>query len=107
MEIKVHYQGLDHSLWVEQFMTRKVAKLERFLAPTALTTVHLCLENNIYTTTLSIHSMGRDFYFKADGENLYESFTGAIDKASRALVERKRQVRNRIFRRAYPRDKVA
>ncbi len=107
MHVQVHYQGLDHSQWVDQFITRKVEKIERFLSPSASVLVHLKLENRIYSTTISVHNLNHDYAFSCDGDNLYESFARATDKATRALVEHKRRVKDRISRRSSLLNEVA
>jgi ribosomal subunit interface protein len=98
MQVQVHYQGLDSSPWMDQFITRKVSKLSRYLSPSASLHVNLRFENRVYTTSLAIHNLYHDFAFSADGENLYESFSSATDKATRSLTEQKRRVKDKIHR---------
>lgn len=100
MQVQVNFQGLDHSPWMDEFITKKVAKLNRFLSPSATVVVHLKFNNDLYSTTLSVHSMNHDYAFTGDGDNLYESFSIAIDRASRVLSEHKRQIKDRISRRS-------
>lgn len=100
MQVQVNFQGLDHSPWMDEFITKKVSKLNRFLSPSATVIVHLKFNNNLYSTTLSIHSMHHDYAFSGDGDNLYESFSIAIERATRALSEHKRQIKDRISRRS-------
>lgn len=101
MQIQVHYQGLEPSPWLDQFITRRVAKLDRYLSPSASIQVHLCLENGEYKSTLAIHHPNHEYSFTSDGINLYESFSSAIDQASRSLGEEKRKVKDKISRRFF------
>lgn len=100
MNIQVHYQGLDSSPWMDQFMTARVQKLHRYLNGASSILITVRMENRKYSTTLAIHNY-RDYAFTADGENLYESFAAAVDKASRTLGEQKRMLKDKINRR-YP-----
>ena len=98
MQIQVHYQGLENSPWMDQFITKRVSKLDRYLSPSASVQVHLKMDNRNYVTSLSVRNMNHDFAFTSDGENLYESFSLAVDKATRALVEHKKQIKDKIHR---------
>lgn len=100
MQVQVNFQGLDHSPWMDQFITKKVMKLNRFLSPSATVMVHIKQNNICYSTTLAIHSMNHDYAFSSEGDNLYESFSLAVDKATRSLCEHKRQIKDRISRRS-------
>jgi len=98
MQIQVHYQGLDNTPWMDQFITNRVAKLNRYLNPSASIQIHLRMEHQVYVTSLSIHNLNHDYAYTAQGENLYESFQLATDKAARALGEHKRMLKDRIHR---------
>jgi ribosomal subunit interface protein len=97
MQVQVHYQGMDSSEWIDQFITRKLSKLERYLTPASVIHVHLKLDHRNYTTTLEVNcNHHRNYAFNSVGENLYESFSQAIDKAARVLNEEKRKFKDRI-----------
>lgn len=102
MQIQVHYQGIDSSEWINQFINRKMEKVNRYLTPAAVIQVHLKFANNLYSTTIEINSANhKNYAFTADGENLYESFAAATDKAVRVLGEEKRRIKDRINSRFY------
>jgi len=98
MQVQVNYQNIDRSPWIDQLIEKKLDKLSRYLANSASIQVHLKLENANYHTTLVIHNALHDYAYNCDAENLYESFSSAIDKASRSLKEHKQMVKNRIHR---------
>lgn len=98
MQVQVHYQGLESSPWMEQFITNRVAKIERYVNNSASVHVNLKFENRTYVTSLAIHNMNHDYAFSSDGVNLYESFSLAINKASRTLGEQKRMMKDKIHR---------
>ena len=99
MQVKVHYQGLDNSPWVDQFIEGRVNKLNKYLTPSSSVQVNLRYVNRSYVTTLAIHNPHHDFAFNSEGMNLYESLSLAIDKAVRALGEQKQKVKANIHRR--------
>lgn len=102
MQIQVHVQGSNHSPWMDEFITKKVGKLSRYMNTAASVQVHIKLENQQCLTTLSIHNSNKDYAFSADGENVYESVASAIDKANRCLSEEKRKIKDKINRRYVP-----
>jgi ribosomal subunit interface protein len=99
MQIQVHYQGLSNTPWMDEFISGRVEKLNRYLHAAATIQVHLKMENQKYISTLSIFNRGNNYAFSGQGENLYESFQNAIMKASRVLGEEKRKLKNAIHRR--------
>lgn len=97
MQVQVSYQGLDSSPWIDQFITRKMEKLKRYLNPASIIQVHLKLDKICYSTTLEVHSTNHKSYaFSSEGDNLYESFSTAIDKAARVLNEERRKIKDHI-----------
>ncbi len=107
MHVQVHYQGLENSPWMDQFINRRVAKLDRYLNNGSSVQVHLKYINRQYVTSLAIHNPLRDYAFTSEGLNLYESFSLAIDKASRALGEQKRKIKDRINKKYFSLKKDA
>jgi ribosomal subunit interface protein len=100
MQISVHYQGLENSPWMDQFITTRVSKLNRYLSPAATVQIHLKMDGLFYVTSLAIHNMNHNYAYSAQGENLYESFQLATDRAARALAEHKRMLKDRIHRKS-------
>lgn len=98
MQIQVHYSGVESTPWMDEFITNRVSKLNRYLNPAASIQIHVKTQNQLYVTTLAIHNMNHDYAFTAQGDNLYESFQLATDKASRVLSEQKRILKDRIHR---------
>jgi|GEM_PF-2086562 len=101
MNVQVHYQGVDHSPWVDQFITRRISKLDRYLTQSSTIQVNVKYVNKSYVTTLAIHNPYHDYAFSSEGLNLFESFSTAIDKASRSLGEQKRKIKDRIHKRFF------
>ncbi len=98
MQIQIHYQGLEHTPWMDDFINTKIEKLDRYLSPNAHVQVHVKLGNQEYETTVVVHSFHHDYSFGGVGENFYESFTDAVHKTSRALNEDKKKAKDRIHR---------
>lgn len=99
MQVKVHYEGLDHTPWMDDFITRRVGKLERYLHQASHVLVNVRFQNKQYSTSIAIHNPHHDFAFSSLGLNLFESFTAAVDKASRTLSDHKKKIKERINRR--------
>jgi ribosomal subunit interface protein len=102
MQVQIHYQGLDNTPWMDKFISNKVSKLNRYLTQSGTIQVNLKFENRNYVTVLAIHNMHRDYAFSANGENLYESFSSAVDKAARSLREEKRKIKDKISKKYIP-----
>lgn len=101
MQVHVHYQGMDPSPWLDQFIASRINKLERYLGQASTVEIHLKHTDRTYKTSMAIHGVFKDYAFSSDGENLYESFTLAMDKASRSLGEQKRKVKDKINRKFF------
>lgn len=99
MNVQVHYQGLDHTPWMDAFLSSRVQKLRRYFNGTASLLISVRCEGMNFCTTLSIHYLNHYQAFTCEGFNLYESFTGALDKASRTMSEHKRYMKDKINRR--------
>jgi ribosomal subunit interface protein len=99
MHVQVHYQNLDNSPWVDQFIERRMNKIDKYLAQSASVQVNLKYVNKSYVTSLAIHNPYHDYSFTSEGGNLYESFSEAIDKAARVLGEHKRKIKDKINKR--------
>ncbi len=102
MQVQVHYQGLENSPWMNQFITERIQKLNRYLGTAAAIQINLKFENKRYITSLAIHNKNQDYAFNGEGDNLYGSYSQALDKAIRALGEHKRMLKDKINRRYTP-----
>lgn len=96
MHVQVHYQNLENSPWMEQFIQSRLTRLNRYLGQSSSVQVNLRLAKNNYVTSVAIHNPLHDYAFTGEGLNLYESFASALDKASRVLGEHKRKMKDRI-----------
>lgn len=101
MHVKVHYQNLDNSPWMDQFVENRIHKLDKYLSQSSSIQVNLRYENRSYVTSLAIHNYHNDYAFVSEGLNLYEAVAEAIDKASRVLGEKKRKVKDKINKQFY------
>ena len=104
MHVQVHYQNLDNTPWMEQFIVKRVERLNRFLSQSASIQVNLKLEKNRYITNIAIHNPHHDYAYCTEGLNLYESFSSAIEKAARALREEKQKLKDRMNRNFFIQD---
>lgn len=106
MHVQVHYQNLKNTPWVEEFVEKRVSKLDRYLAQSANVQVNVKYRNQSYVTSLVIHNPQHDYAFNAEGANLYEALAQVVDKASRVLGEHKRRIKDKIHRRFFSLKKL-
>lgn len=104
MQVHIHCQGFEQSRWMEQFILKKVCKLERYLNSSATVEVYLKSDGKCFHATLSIQTRSRGFAFTSTGYNLYEAYSFAHDKAVRELTEYKRKLKDKIHRRFTSKD---
>jgi len=45
MQVQVHYQGLDNSPWMDQFIADRIQKLNRYLSSAGAVQINLKFEN--------------------------------------------------------------
>lgn len=96
MHLQVHFQNVKKSQWMEQFIERRLSRLDKYLSTSANVHLDLRFEKNRYLTNLVIHNLNHDYAFGNEALNLYESFSVAIDKAARALSEQKRKMKDKM-----------
>ncbi|MFY7993934.1 MAG: ribosome hibernation-promoting factor, HPF/YfiA family [Bacteriovoracaceae bacterium] len=101
MNVQVNYQNLKNTQWVDNFINKKVEKLSPFLDRSSSIQVHVKHEKKGYVTSLAIHYPQHELAVSAVGENLYEAFADAVEKARRALRTQKDKIKNKINRRFY------
>lgn len=99
MNVKVNYQNLNNTQWVDDFVIKKVQKLSPFLDHSSNIQVHVRQEKRGYVTSLAIHYPHHDLAVSGVGENLYAALVEAVDKASRALRTQKDKIKNKIHTR--------
>ncbi len=102
MQVQVHYQGLDNSPWMDQFIADRIQKLNRYLSSAGAVQINLKFENKRYITSLAIHNKNQDYAFAGEADNLYGAFSQALDRAVRSLGEHKRMLKDKINRRYTP-----
>lgn len=108
MQIQVHYQeGLEGTEWMTGFTEGRVKKLKRYLDTSARAHVSVEELNHSYVCKLSIHNKGNDYAFTGEGENYYEMMSNTIEKARRALSEKRRMLKDKINRRYVPLKEIA
>ncbi len=107
MQVQVHYQGMEHTPWTDEFIMKRLGKLDRYLNKASHVQVNVKFANRGYVTTLSIHNPYHDYAFSSDGVNLFESFSTAMDKAMRSLGEQKRRLKDKINKQFYSLKRVA
>jgi ribosome-associated translation inhibitor RaiA len=99
MNIDLHFDQVRHSPWLDQFLEKRLERLEKFLRPDDLVKLNLKSQKDYFETHLSIHHVSKTFDFSATGESLFESFFKVIDQALRVLNENnKKRIQKRELR---------
>lgn len=109
MRVQIQYKGLETSPWMEQFITRKCGKLERYLAPTGRVVVVLVKHTEFCSACIGVTNPGRSFTSTSQGADLHEAFLLALEHVARELSEHRRLIKERINRKYFsaPRGFVA
>ena len=96
MRVQIYYDNLNSSTWTDDFIESRVQKLGKYLNPSVLIHVNLKMDKKVYSTNIVIHHSHNDYAFVAEGENLFESFTMALEKAMRTMGVEKRKLKLRV-----------
>lgn len=91
MNIQLHFDEIRHSPWLDQFLEKRLERLEKFLRPEDRVKLILRGENNIFESRLCIQKVSKEIDFSARGDSLFESFSKVIDQAFRVLSENKKK----------------
>ncbi len=91
MNIQLHFDEIRHSPWLDQFLEKRLERLEKFLRPEDQVKLILRGQNNIFESHLHIQNVSKEIDFSATGDSLFESFSKVIDQAFRALRENKKK----------------
>lgn len=97
MQIQVLFEGIESSPWFDEFIARRAARLERFAPPSSIISVSFRVEDGLYVTSLSIRDH-HNYFFTANAETLYESFSIAMERAIRELTKEKQRLKQKINR---------
>jgi ribosomal subunit interface protein len=91
MNIQLHFDEIRHSPWLDQFLEKRLERLEKFLRPEDQVKLNLKGQNNVFESHLCIQNVSKAIDFSATGDSLFESFSKVIDQAFRALSENKKK----------------
>ena len=101
MIIRIQYQGISGSPWMDQYMEGKLARLERYLSPEAI----IVIELGNKSIQLFIQNMKHEYDFNDEGEDLYEAFSKVLVTAARILKLDHQRIINKIHRMG-PKDQI-
>jgi ribosomal subunit interface protein len=101
MHLQVHYQDMKNTPWVNQFVEKRVNKLDRYLAQSANVLLNVKYKKQNYATSIVIHHSHQQYAFSAEAANLFEALSEVLNKAHRVLGEQKRKVKDKINRRYF------
>lgn len=85
MEIRIQYQGVDGSPWMEEYMEGKLARLERYLSSGAEIEINLISQGDRCYTHFKVKSLHHEHHLEKEGCDIFEAFTLALEEAAMVL----------------------
>lgn len=98
MQVQLHFQDIRHSLWMDQFLEKRLARLERFLPPTSVVHLNLKFDNERYHGQMLIHHPLKEYAFSGEGASVIESFMQLMDRAVGSLSDQRRKMKAKMRR---------
>ncbi len=90
MEIRMEYQGVEGSLWMNEYLERQLERFERFLSPSSTVSIVLIHDPEKCVSFFDIQTGHSHFTFESSGADIFEAFSKTFDEAHRCL-KRKHQ----------------
>jgi putative sigma-54 modulation protein len=96
MKLKISFKHLDHTPALDQRITEKSEKFEKYFQGN--TNIHwFCyVHNNEHWAEIKVHGPKFDFFAKASADNLYKSLDLVVEKMERQIDKQKDLMRNKI-----------
>lgn len=85
MKCTISFRNLDHTPALDEKISEKSKKLERFLGPQASLEWICWVENADQFAELKVHDGKRNFLAKANSDNLYSSLDLVIGKITNQI----------------------
>lgn len=98
MIIRIQYQGVSGSPWMREYMEGRIARLERYLSPTAQIIIDLISDSGKILTSFTVRTLRHEYCIKKDGDDLFEAFTAALEEAARILRRDHMRLREKMHR---------
>ncbi|RLA47668.1 MAG: ribosome-associated translation inhibitor RaiA [Gammaproteobacteria bacterium] len=95
MQLNINGHHLDITDPIHDYVTNKIARLERHNDNITSISVILSVEKLVQKAEATVHGNGGEFFADSEHEDLYAAIDGLVDKLDRQLIKRKEKLRGR------------
>ena len=92
MQISVSGHHVQITEAIEQYIRKKLRRLEKHYQPIINSQVILTVDKNIQKAETRIHISGAEVFAEAESNNLYTSIDKMVKKLDRKMIEMKRKL---------------
>ncbi|MEH6543508.1 MAG: ribosome-associated translation inhibitor RaiA [Porticoccaceae bacterium] len=95
MQLNISGHHLDITDAIRDYVTSKIARLERHNDHITKVSVILSVDKLIQKAEATVHADGADFFADSEHQDLYAAIDALSDKLDRQLIKRKEKLRGR------------
>ena len=92
MQISVSGHHVQITEAIEQYIRKKLRRLEKHYQPIINSQVILTVDKNVQKAETRIHISGAEVFAEAESNNLYSSIDKMVKKLDRKMIEMKRKL---------------
>ena len=92
MQISVSGHHVQITEAIEQYIRKKLHRLEKHYQPIINSQVILTVDKNVQKAETRIHISGAEVFAEAESNNLYTSIDKMVKKVDRKMIEMKRKL---------------
>ena len=92
MQISVSGHHVQITEAIEQYIRKKLRRLEKHYQPIINSQVILTVDKNVQKAETRIHISGAEVFAEAESNNLYTSIDKMVKKLDRKMIEMKRKL---------------
>jgi putative sigma-54 modulation protein len=92
MQISVSGHHVQITEAIEQYIRKKLRRLEKHYQPIINSQVILTVDKNVQKAETRIHISGAEVFAEAESNNLYTSIDKMVKKLDRKMIEMKRRL---------------
>ena len=92
MQISVSGHHVQITEAIEQYIRKKLRRLEKHYQPIINSQVILTVDKNVQKAETRIHISGAEVFAEAESDNLYTSIDKMVKKLDRKMIETKRKL---------------
>ena len=92
MQISVSGHHVQITEAIEQYIRKKLRRLEKHYQPIINSQVILTVDKNVQKAETRIHISGAEVFAEAESNNLYTSIDNMVKKLDRKMIEMRRKL---------------